>query len=97
MSVKHHSIEFAGGVVGHAINLGTRYTFYTTHPGLKRFDARLFDSLECIRAAVDDRLRARQRSIMSPWRPEARLTEDEITGLMNDQIFDDDPRAKKGH
>ena len=92
MSVTHHLIEIAGEPVGHAISLGTRYAFYTAHPQLKHFDARRFDSLEGIRDAVAVGLTARNAS-KQLWRPKRLLTEEEITDLMSDNTFDDDPRS----
>lgn len=94
MSHTRHAIELGSEIVGHAVSLGARYVFYTSHPKLERLNAHRFDTLESVRAVVARTLEV--STVVGPmWHPESLMTEEEITELMNDKTFDDDPRAAK--
>ena len=56
MSVEHVDIRIGGDLVGHAISLGTRYVFYSSHPGLTQLNGRRYESISAVRAAVRSEL-----------------------------------------
>ncbi len=52
MSVEHVDIRVGGDLVGHAMSLGTRYVFYSSHPELTELNGRRYESIAAVRSAV---------------------------------------------
>ena len=55
-------VEVEGRVVGHAMTLGERFSFHTSHLSLGRIGGRNFGSLDELRVAVDQQMMWNQNS-----------------------------------
>ncbi len=57
MPILSYPVEIEGRVVGHAMTLGDRFSFHTSHLSLGGLDGRCFGTLDELHTAVDRQIR----------------------------------------
>ncbi len=57
MPIHSYPVEIEGQVVGHAMTLGDRFSFHTSHLSLGGLDGQPFGTLDELHVAVDRQIR----------------------------------------